>query len=125
MEYRFLVFAQALEAYHLRKHPGGLGYQARIQALVDELPAAVRRRIPAHFAELTKDTRHYFSHWNPALQTRAARGRRLLALTIGVKLLFELTMARELGFPQQQIQGWIMTQNQRLIREAQNSFLEL
>jgi hypothetical protein len=125
LEYRFLAFAQALKAYHLRKHPANLAYQKRIQALVDELPAGVRRLVPSHFAELTKVTRHYFSHWNPRLQAKAARGQQLVSLTFAVKLLFEFTMARELGFPKREIQRWFLERNRRLVWEIQSSFLAL
>jgi hypothetical protein len=125
LEYRFLAFAQALEAYHLRKEPRDLSYQRRIQALVDDLPAGIRRLVPTRFAQLTKDTRHYFSHWNPKREARAARGDQLVSLTFGVKLLFELAMAQELGFPKREIERWFLHRNQRLVWEMQRSFLAL
>jgi hypothetical protein len=125
LESRFLALAQALEAYHLRKRPATLEYQKRIQALVDDLPVGVRRLVPPHFAELMKDTRVYFSHWNPKRQAKAAAGERLVSLTGGAKLLVELTMAKELGFPKSEIQRWFLEGNRRLVWEVERSFLAL
>ena len=48
-----------------------------------------------------------------------------MSLTVAVKLLFELTMARELGFPKREIQQWLLERNRRLVWEIENSFLAL
>jgi hypothetical protein len=125
LEYRFLAFAHALEGYHRRKHPRRLDYQKRLEALVDELPAEIRRWVPDRFAELTKDTRNYFSHWEPKLESKAARGEELVSLTFAVKLLFELTMALELGFSKTEVQAWVLERNQRLVWEMRRSFVSL
>jgi hypothetical protein len=125
IEYRFLAFAQALEAYHFRKQPKRTHLQRRLQGLVDQLPAAIRKHVPSNFAELTKDTRNYFTHWYPKLEAKAARGDQLITLTFAVKLLFELTMLDELGFGKNQIAEWALRKNQRLVHDMRRSFLSL
>jgi hypothetical protein len=125
IEYRFLAFVQALEAYHRRKQPRQLTLQTRLDRLVAALPAKVRRHVPPDFSSLAKDTRNYFTHWDPKLEKRAAKGAKLVALTVALKLLFDLTLLRELGFTQTAIADAALDKNQRLVREMQRGFLEL
>lgn len=124
-EYRFLAFVQALEGYDRRKRPGRIDLKDRLDAMVAALPASIRTHVPARFAELAKDTRHYFSHWEPSLEPKAAKGEDLVYLTRGVKLLFEITLLIELGFTKTQIAQAVLDTNQRLVREVASSFLEL
>jgi hypothetical protein len=125
IEFRFLAFAQALEAYHFRKHPTHMYLKTRLDSLVDQLPAAIKQHVPNNFTTLAKDTRNYFTHWTPKLEAKAAHGDQLVALTFAVKLLFELTMLLELGFAKKQIADWVTSENQRLVWDMQASFLSL
>jgi hypothetical protein len=81
--------------------------------------------VPSNFTKLALDTRNYFTHWNPKLEARAAKGEQLVALTRAVKLLFEITLMMELGFTKTDIAHNALDTNQRLVREVQTSFLAL
>lgn len=121
LEYRFLAFVQALEAFYFRKHGKEGKLQALVQSFVDALPRGLRTYVPGDFAELVKDTRHYLTHWNPKYEAKAAKGDRLFAATRGVKLLFELALLREVAFPQREIQR-LVENNQRLVGDVQASW---
>jgi ApeA N-terminal domain 1 len=124
IEYRFLAFVQALEGFHRRKAPGHIELKSRLEALVAALPASIRTHVHDDFTKLAKDTRHYFSHWEPKLEAKAAKGEQLVALTIAVKLLYELAMLRELGFGQTEITQLVLS-NRRLSSDLRRGFLAL
>lgn len=94
-------------------------------ALVSDLPLPVRKLVPADFTRLATDTRDYFSHWEPSLEAKAAKDEKLIALAAAVKLLFDLTMMRELGFKQKPIAAATLSNNQRLVSAVQRGFLAL
>lgn len=62
----------------------------------------MRRGVPPFFAEITRDTRNYFTHWNPKKQHLAATGANLYALTRCTKGLLEITLLLALGFSKTQ-----------------------
>lgn len=125
LEYRFLAYAQAVEALHFRMHPSYMVLQARLDDLVSRLPARIKRVVPSGFTVLAKRTRNYFTHWSPNLEAKAAKGEQLVHLTRAVKLLFEITLLMELGFTKTEIADAVLEKNQRLVREVASSFLEL
>ncbi len=124
IEYRFLAFVQALEGYHRRKAAGRMHLRSRLDALVADLPAVLRTHVPDDFTMLAKNTRDYFSHWEPTLEAKAAKGERLTALTVAVKLLFELAMLRELGFGRTEI-AELVDRNVRLSSDLRRGFIAL
>jgi hypothetical protein len=124
LEHRFLTFSQALDAFYFRKHGKEAKLQPLVASFVGALPRRLRGYVPAGFAELVKDTRHYLTHWNPRYEAKAAKGERLHALTRGVKLLFELAMLQELGFQQREILA-LVESNSRLIRDVDGSWRSL
>jgi hypothetical protein len=121
LEDRFLAFVRALEAYDFRRSGGERKLLRVVRDAVDGLPAKLRGEVPAGFPELVRDTRHYLTHLNPKYQHVAAEGERLFALTEAVRLLFELSMLRELGFGKQQV--WALVEgNQRLVGVVRRGF---
>jgi hypothetical protein len=123
-EYRFLAFAQSLETLHTRKHPRSTAaFIRKIEDHVDGLPTRLRAHVPNHFCELTRDTRNYFTHWNPRLERKAAHGLRLHHLTNCTRILLEVTLLLELGFSKTQCVR-LVEHNNRLVR-AFSSFLEI
>jgi HEPN superfamily Apea-like protein len=121
LENRFLAFIQALEAYDFRKTGVERKLREVVQSAVDDLPAGLRKHVPPTFADLVKDTRHYLTHYNPKYEKKAATGDRLFFASRAMKLLFELTMLLELGFPKRKVQA-LVEGNQRLVREFQIAF---
>jgi hypothetical protein len=124
LESKFLAFAQALEVYDFRRTHQERKLRKMVQTAVDELPIGVRRLVPAGFAELVRDTRHYLTHYNPKYGKRAAQGARLYAAMRAMKLLFELTMLLELGFGKRAIQT-LVENNGRLAADIQLGFESL
>lgn len=104
---RFLVFAQAAEAYDARRRPGTkkdpIVFKTRIETLVARMPRELRRMIPSGFAEEVRDTRNFGTHRDARNRKRAATGVRLLALSELVKFVFDIATLRELGFSQSEI----------------------
>lgn len=100
IEYRFLAFAQALDAVRGRLNPASTDdyFMTKIEGLVENLPARLRSHVPAHFPTLVRDTRNYFTHWDPQREASAAQGQRLYALTRCTKILLEVTLLMALGF---------------------------
>jgi hypothetical protein len=124
LENRFLAFVQALEAYDFRKTGVERKLREVVQSAVDDLPVGLRKYVPPTFADLVKDTRHYLTHYNPKYEKKAATGDRLFFASRAMKLLFELTMLLELGFPKRNVQA-LVEGNQRLVREFQMGFRSL
>jgi hypothetical protein len=106
---RFLVFAQAAEAYDARVHPSTrskpITFKTRIETLVGRMPRELRHRIPATFAEEVKNTRNFGSHRDAKNRKRAATGARLFALSELVKFVFDIAILRALGFSQKEIEA--------------------
>ncbi len=104
---RFLVFAQAAEAYDARKHPSTramkISFKTRIETLVAGMPRELRSKIPREFADEVKNTRNFGTHRDARNRKRAATGVRLFALSELVKIVFDIAILRELGFSQTQI----------------------
>jgi ApeA-like protein/HEPN superfamily Apea-like protein len=97
---RFLIFAQVAEAYHARRAPSKVYFAKRIQLLVERMPRALRRSMPATFAREVTDTRNFETHRDSRSRLRAATGARLFAIAELLKLTFEISILRELGFSQ-------------------------
>lgn len=103
---RFLVFAQAAEAYDARRHPQKstkISFKTRIETLVGAMPRDLRRLIPPTFADEVKNTRNFGTHRDARNRKRAATGARLFALTELLKFVFDVAILRELGFSQREI----------------------
>jgi ApeA N-terminal domain 1 len=46
-----------------------------------------------------KTARNYYTHYNPKLEKKAAKGVALLLLSIQLQAIIEMSLLRELGFP--------------------------
>ena len=55
-------------------------------------------RAQKQFVQAITNTRHYFTHYDPALQDTAAHGRALLNLCYKMEALFQLHLMKEIGF---------------------------
>jgi hypothetical protein len=124
---RFLVFAQAAEAYHARRNPSTknhrVHYQTRIRLLLEGMPRALRRGIPDSFPKEVTDTRNFGTHRDEKTRARAATGARLYALAELVKLTFDAAILRELGFSQTKI-AELVDRNRR-VDEMRRRMLEI
>jgi len=124
LEYRFLALAQALDAYYFRRFRKEPAFVDVVRALVNELPRSVRRGVPDRFAVLVKDTRHYFTHWNPRYEQKAAKGDDLIAVMFGLMVMLELLLLRELGFSKSEI-AQMAERNARVGQRIAQSFGQL
>ena len=52
----------------------------------------------ATFIDEFKTSRNYYTHYNPKLEKKAARGSALLLLSIQLQAIIEMSLLRELGF---------------------------
>ena len=57
----------------------------------------------AAFIEAFKTSRNYYTHYDPGLEKKAARGAALLLLSIQLQAIIEMSLLRELGFDCQAI----------------------
>lgn len=55
-------------------------------------------RDQAEFIEAFTIARNYYTHYNPKLESKAARGAALFLLFIQVQAIIEMSLLRELGF---------------------------
>ena len=107
LEVRFLTFAQAIETYDYRRRrsPRDKTLAERIEDVLGECRSVSKRIVGARaedvkaFIKLFKDSRNYYTHYNPKLEERAAEGVPLLLLTLQLRTIIEMSLLRELGFP--------------------------
>jgi len=125
LEYRFLALAQAIDAYYFRRiSQRSTDYVNIVRALQSLLPRKVRARVPTRFADLVKDTRHYFMHWNPKYEPLAAKDADLVAAWWGLKLILELVLLRERRYSVTDV-GKIAENNIRVGQTIRMSFDQL
>jgi hypothetical protein len=103
---RFLAFAQAVETYDYRRRrkPGGWTLAQRTAAVLARCQTVSNKIVGksaadrAAFIQLFKDSRNYYTHYNPKLETKAAKGASLALLTVQLQAIIEMSLLRELGF---------------------------
>lgn len=106
LEVRFLTYAQAIETYDFRRRrkPGTKTLAQRVGDVLGECRTASTRivgsepRDQAEFIEAFKIARNYYTHYNPKLERKVARGAALFLLFIQVQAIIEMSLLRELGF---------------------------
>jgi len=106
LDVRFLLHAQALETYDYRRRrkPGNKTLVQRISDVLDECKTVSRRIVgatPAEreaFIQAVKIARNYYTHYNPKLENKVARGAALLLLLVQLRAIIEMSLLRELGF---------------------------
>jgi len=111
LEVRFLTFAQAIETYDYRRRrkPGKKALAERMRDVLHLCRTVSKRIIGTEesdvdaFIKLFKDSRNYYTHYNPKLEARAAEGVPLYLLTIQLRAIIEMSLLRELGIPARSI----------------------
>lgn len=116
---RFLAYAQAAETFHLRQSGKKQTLDKRIRALLDECPTVSSQILRAAAVELEdfvsafKDSRNYYTHYDPKKERKAATGVPLYVLTVQLQAIIEMSLLRELGFSCEQIDTIFTTRVQR------------
>jgi len=111
LEVRFLVFAQAVETYDYRRRrkPGSWTLAERMADVLARCQTASKKIVGPTlgdrdaFIKLFKDSRNYYTHYNPKLEKKAATGAALLLLTVQLQAIIEMSLLRELGFTRRAI----------------------
>lgn len=106
LEVRFLTYAQAVETYDYRRRrkPRKKTLAERMGDVLRECQTVSKRIVgsepgdQAAFIEAFKTARNYYTHYNPRLETKAARGAALFLLFIQLQAIIEMSLLRELGF---------------------------
>ncbi|MBB4661781.1 HEPN domain-containing protein [Conexibacter arvalis] len=106
LEVRFLSYAQAVETYDFRRRrqPGNKTLAERVRDVLDQCRTVSAQIVGSTSADQKafiaafKDARNYYTHYNPKLERRAARGAALVLLTIQLQAIIEMSLLRQLGF---------------------------
>jgi hypothetical protein len=106
LEVRFLTYAQAVETYDFRRRrrPGNYSLAERMGDVLGQCRTTAKRIVGADtedeatFIQRFKNTRNYYTHYNPRLESTAARGAELYLLFVQVQAILEMSLLRELGF---------------------------
>jgi hypothetical protein len=106
LEVRFLSYAQALETYDYRRRrkPGDLRLAQRMASVLGQCRSVSKRIVGADpaaesaFIDDFKNSRNYYTHYNPRQEKKAATGTDLYLLTIQLQALIEMSLLRQLGF---------------------------
>jgi hypothetical protein len=106
LDVKFLAYAQAVETYDYRRRrkPGNKTLAQRMGDVLDECRTVSKRIVGAKpedqaaFIEAFKNSRNYYTHYNPKLEKKAARGAALHLLSIQLQAIIEMSLLRELGF---------------------------
>jgi hypothetical protein len=115
LEVKFLAYAQAIETYDYRRRrkPGRLTLAQRMGDVLGRCRTVSKRIVGEgeddldDFIREFKDSRNYYTHYNPKLEMKAASGTALLLLCIQLQAIIEMSLLRELGFPCRAINGML------------------
>lgn len=106
IDVRFLLHAQAADTYDYRwRRKPGKDFVTRIGNLLDRCNTVSKKIVgpsPADrqaFIEAVKVARNYYTHYNPKLEGKAARGGALYLLLVQMQAILEMALLRELRFP--------------------------
>jgi hypothetical protein len=120
LEVKFLTFAQAIETYDFRRHrrPGKKHLADRVRDVLGECRTVSKRIVGSRESDLDMfiktfiDSRNYYTHYDPRLEERAAKGVPLYLLTLQLQAIIEMSLLREMGFPSRAISE-ILERSQR------------
>lgn len=109
LEVKFLAFAQALETYDIRRRgqPERMNLAARTRDVLSQYEKVSRKIVGDDIEAFVVDfrnARNYYTHYNPGLEKRAARGGALLLLTTQLQTILEMSLLGELGFSDQAVE---------------------
>lgn len=89
------------------RHSNELWLQRRLEDVLARCPTVVDKLVRVRsFTHRVRDARNYLTHYDPALEARAARGIDLYPLTVQLQALIEMCLLLELGFDCDQIDGF-------------------
>lgn len=127
---RFLALAQALETFHRRRGGHGRTLEQKMQAILGECPTITTKIVEASdttradFPTIFKDTRDYYTHYNPRKGSTAVHGLALYGLATQVEALIEMLLFRELGFSCDDIDA-ILARTPARYREIRNIYEQI
>lgn len=104
-EVKFLTLVQGLEAYHRKMfNENRMKLRNRIEEIIEPFEDIIgtdeeRQEIITSIM----DTRNYWTHYNPELESRIATGWNLEILCLKIEALFQLHFLRLIGFNQEEI----------------------
>jgi hypothetical protein len=106
LDVKFLAYAQAVETYDYRRRrrPGNKTLVERMGDVLGGCRTVSKRIVGAQpgdqaaFMEAFRTSRNYYTHYNPKLEKKAARGAALLLLSVQLQAMIEMSLLRELGF---------------------------
>jgi ApeA N-terminal domain 1 len=106
LEVTFLSYAQALETYDYRRRrkPGKLSLAERMASVLGQCRSVSKRIVGSDpdaesaLIDDFKNSRNYYTHYNPKREKKAAKGANLYLLTIQLQALLEMSLLRQLGF---------------------------
>lgn len=109
LEVKFLAFAQALETYDIRRRgqTKRVSLAARTRDVLSQYEGVSRQIVGDDIEAFVVDfrnARNYYTHYDPGLEKKAARGVSLLLLTTQLQTILEMSLLGELGFPGQAIE---------------------
>lgn len=105
----FLNYVQALETYHMRTKPNDAYHPTlaqRLRELIQISPQTVYAMVgdPKPFIQRVKNSRNYYTHYNPALKDLAETGGRLKGLSSVLGTMLEAVLLLEMGFSLDEVQ---------------------
>lgn len=106
LDVRFLTYAQAVETYDYRRRAANskLTLDRRIRDVLDLCPEVSAKITGASdeerdaFVTTFKQSRNYYTHYNPKLEKKAATGAALFVLFKQLQAIIEMSLLWELGF---------------------------
>jgi hypothetical protein len=111
LEVRFLTTAQAIDTYDFRRrrHPGNFSLAQRLEGVCDQCKSVAQKLIGSgdddrdEFVRTFRDTRNWYTHYNPRHEKKAAQGAALFVLLTQLQSLIEMSLLRQLGFGCRQV----------------------
>ena len=109
-EVKFLTLVQGLEAYHRKMfNENRMSLRNRIEEIIEPFKDIIGTdEERQELITSIMDTRNYWTHYNPKLELKAAKGRNLEVLCSKIEAFFQLHFLQLIGFNQEEIRsiGW-------------------
>jgi len=107
LEVKFLAYAQAIETYDYRRRrkPSRKTFATRAHDVLAQCRTVSKKIVGPTQEDLEafvlnfRDTRNYYTHYDPRFERKAASGTDLFLLSIQLQAIIEMILLRELGFP--------------------------
>ena len=104
-EVKFLTLVQGLEAYHRKMfNENRMNLRNRIEEIIEPFKNIIGTdKEREKLITSIMDTRNYWTHYNPKLELKVAKGRNLEVLCFKIEALFQLHFLQLIGFSQEEI----------------------